>query len=790
MKTIRIPLGLFVALAVAGCAKEEVKAPVFEEQELTIVATREGEEMATKTYRDDSDGSIWWVPGDAISLFYGSGSEGGSKFTSNATENSKVTNFTGTITAITGGGEISVDETYFWGLYPYSETASCDGSSVTMTLPGEQVAEPGTFATGTFPSLGRSQGLIMGFYNICSGLKFSVTKDGVKKVTLKSNNGELITGQAKVSFVDGVPSAEIIDGSDEVVLEAPAGKYFEVGKYYFIVMYPTKFTNGFTVKLETYTEEATVEKTGSLTAKRSSFGRISNIDASATYERKTGNIPIEDANFKAYLLGENYDTDGDGEISYAEADAITTIGFLVTNRLGITSLQGIEYMTNLIAINCGGYWYDSYDTSSEAYSSAFKYTDSPLYFTNGEYEFGPIGTLESIDVSNNSKLEYLWLYNNAALGDSQGTIDLSHNPNLKLLNICNTMLEYPDLANNSALVELEMGSCRGTSMPDVSNMPQLENFNIEYPKDDNGNALDPMFAVDVSGNPCLTRLVVSSAATSLSDLSYNPLIKEFHDSYTSLGFVDVSSLENLEILGIAHSNVSGEISFSDNPKLSVLYAEGNSISSLELSANDNLRVLNIFDNNISYLTLPSSLEYINCWNNPLNAIDVSEMAGLYNLCCANTGITSLDVTHNTNLKYLAFNDNEIESIDLSANTELEELACWNCGLTGLDLTNNTKLTWLRCWSNQIQALNLSHNLSLGTRNTGNDNENGLWCSPMNDASGNNILDVLYIADGQVIPYVTENRSDDRIPAETRITVSPDSGGGENTGEDDWGDDNN
>ena len=101
---------------VAGCTMEEDF--VKEEQnnqtngkKITIQAIRE-DDPETRTVLE-SDGSVWWTPGDAISLFYGSGTNGGSKFTSNSTDTSKVTNFTGVITAITGGGEISVDKTYF-----------------------------------------------------------------------------------------------------------------------------------------------------------------------------------------------------------------------------------------------------------------------------------------------------------------------------------------------------------------------------------------------------------------------------------------------------------------------------------------------------------------------------------------------------------------------------------------------------------------------------------------------------------------------------------------------------
>lgn len=338
-------MALLTVMAVAaGCTLEDTlkngtRTP---EQEITILATREGEADETRTTLDSDGKTVLWVPGDAISLFYGKGSDGGSRFTSTSTTNEKVTNFTGTIGVITGGAEVKQEDTYFWGLYPYSEDASCDGSTVTMTLPSVQTATPGTFATGLFPSLGRSQGLIMGFYNICGGWRFSVTKEGVRKVTIKGNNGELITGKAKIGFDEsGYPVVqEIVDGSDEVVLECPRGEYFEVGKNYYMVMFPTEFSSGFTMTFETYTEEGTYNRTAQTTVKRKSFLGITNIDNYLTtpYTQKTGNIPVEDANFKAYLT-QNFDTNGDGEISYEEAANITSIKTTTTE---IESLLGIE----------------------------------------------------------------------------------------------------------------------------------------------------------------------------------------------------------------------------------------------------------------------------------------------------------------------------------------------------------------------------------------------------------------------------------------------------------------
>ena len=308
MNKRHLALSLSAFIALAGCTLDErmINDEVVPSgRKMTIEAVREnlGSEeggLSTRTIRDEESGSVLWVPGDAISLFYGSGANGGSKFTSTLESgSSEMTNFTGTITAITGGGELTVDDTYFWGVYPYGEDVSCDGQGVTMTVPTSQEATPGTFAPNTFPSVGRSQGLIMGFYNICGGWRFSVTKEGIKKVTLKSNGGEPITGKVKVKFdAAGIPMIEeILEGSDEVVLEAPSGEYFEVGKNYYMILLPTVFESGFTMTFETNTESGEYNRTKKTTIARSKFSGIANLDNYLTtpYAKKANAASLNDA---------------------------------------------------------------------------------------------------------------------------------------------------------------------------------------------------------------------------------------------------------------------------------------------------------------------------------------------------------------------------------------------------------------------------------------------------------------------------------------------------------------
>ena len=816
MKKTNLFWGTLLALAAASCTMEENnRAPQPVEQEITIKAVREEDDADTRTYRDDNDGSIWWVPGDAISLFYGSGTNGGSKFTSTGTDTAKVTNFTGVITAITGGGEISVEDTYFWGLYPYSEDASCDGTSVTMTLPGNQTAVPGTFATNTFPSIGRSQGLIMGFYNICSGMKFSVTKEGIKKVTLKSRNGELITGKAKVRFEDGIPVAEIINGSDEVVLEAPAGEYFEVGKYYFLVMFPTTFTDGFTVTLETFTEEATVEKTGKITARRSNFGRIANIDANASYSKKTGNIPVEDANFKAYLV-ENFDGNGDGEISYEEADWVSVIKLDYRFGLYIKSLEGIEYFPNLDTLVCGtgsanaSTFYVAENEGETVEEVLGQMRESAI----SSYNANPRGLTNILDLSNNLNLRYLelfghpmlqginlcsnkeltdlWCYGSMQTGIS---LDLSNNTKLKIITCQNCYLTGRlDLSN---LGELNKVDLRGSALSDVvlGNLPNLVSFAISSPA---------LMSLDVTSCPSLQTIYCRCQYIETLDVSGCPDLRKFYCSaplgtggsdrtgyipYGNLKSLDLTNNSKLEYLDCSGSNLEGVLDVTNCPNLTDVIAYYTEIDELRLGNQPSLKKL--------YLA--------GCWN--LTSLDLS---GCPNLEWISTyacdHLSAVDFTHCSKLKTLYMPPSgsifatcdELEECNLNAESEdklvyfphLKRFATWH--FSSLDLSHNPEIESLSIGTTNCTTLDLSPCVNLKELTVGG------WSSfETLDISKNLKLEyvtfegceslrTLYVAEGQNIEGITVNRSNDIISPNTQVLIKPDDGGGEGTGEDDWG----
>lgn len=804
MKTYKVLLAISTLLIV-GCTVEQPEPTVdVGQKEITITAYR-SDESETKTQRDESNGAVLWTPGDAISLFYGSGTDGGSKFTSNVSEPTAVTNFTGTIGVITGGADVSVEDTYFWGLYPYDPEAECDGSTVVTTLPSRQKAVPGTFDTGVFPSLGRAQGLSMGFYNICGGLRITVTRDDIKSVTLKAIGGEQIAGKARIGFDGGVPKVlEIMEGTDEITITAPAGKFLEPGKFYYFVAFPQTLSQGVQLTMESFSEMGVFERRPSangMSVKRSVFGNLRNIDQGVEFTKKTGPIPIEDPAFKTYLL-RNHDADGDGEISYEEAESVREVILYPSNEYNLQSLAGIEYMPNLEKIDCHGEWYDTGDKSTGIQRE--HYYVGP-YRNSWDAAWGPIGTLKYVDVSNNPKLRELYLNNNSALGDELVTLYLSNNPDIEKLDISFTWLNYPDIALNTELREILFCHLRGT-LPDFSRLSKAVRINLDFPQNADFEHVD----FDVSGMPDLEILELRGMTRSLSDLSANKKLRYLSIAHCNnfTGPLKLSECPDLEVLQCMCSNLYSldlsnnsklkelycnrnqltELDLSGNPQLEWLECGSNRIASLDLSFNKSLKHLDCYSNDLNVLDVSNNdnLKWLQCYSNSLTSLDVSNCAELVLLGCWSNKISSLDVSHNTNLGHLscAWNKlsslsvydnpnldvircegNPIQELCLDNNPKLKYLYCSSCSLSSLDLSLCPELHFLNCSNNYLAVLDVSHNLNLGK----GEGESGLWCVQRRDSEGNNHLKTLFVSSNQAIPFVTRNRSTDHIPAQTSIS---------------------
>jgi len=77
--------------------------------------------------------------------------------------------------------------------------------------------------------------------------------------------------------------------------------------------------------------------------------------------------------------------------------------------------------------------------------------------------------------------------------------------------------------------------------------------------------------------------------------------------------------------------------------------------------------------------------------------------------CSQNNLTKLNVSNAPDLTYLVCGQNNIASLDLSVNTKLESLYCYNNALTVLDLSKNVQLKRLNASWNQLTNVDLSHN---------------------------------------------------------------------------------
>lgn len=244
----------------------------------TVYAYSEGT-PAVKNAIDNETFEIAWTAGDAINVFFGTISS--SKFETE--ESGPVAKFKGSIDVITGGGEGIDDDTSLWGVYPYNEANSCDGTSVTLTLPAVQRPAENTFAPGIWPTVARSRNFYMSFYNVCCCFRFTVYHDYIRKVTLSGNNNETIAGRARVSLVEEPKVEEIAFGEKTITMLAPDGECFKPGVNYYLVVYPTTFSSGMT--LTYYTEDASASYVYSkaYTLGRSKSVRFSERDKDLTF---------------------------------------------------------------------------------------------------------------------------------------------------------------------------------------------------------------------------------------------------------------------------------------------------------------------------------------------------------------------------------------------------------------------------------------------------------------------------------------------------------------------------
>lgn len=527
-----------------------------------------------------------WSPGDQIMVFSG---DLACRYILKSGENTNKGVFEGY-----GNSEDLV------AVYPLSIGFSRTGATIEVGLPEVQEYVSGNIPLGAYPMLGIYGDETFSFRNLCSVLKVPMFGDAtVKSITFTPNNaGVKASGKAVINV--NSTQLEMDDNSKpSVKLDCPDVKLSAQPTDFHLVVPAQIYPGGFTLTIATDKGDVVKTLKSDITLDRSVLYPIEAFECKIDSKE---NIIFEDANFKAYLVA-NFDTDGDGEISYEEALAITMIDVDTDN---IESLAGIEHMANLTELNCEG----------------------PFVMSGYEPEEGR-GKLKTLDVSKNTKLTKLYC------GFNQfSSLDLTSNVLLERLRCAGNDLNNLDVSKNTELTRLTAYNNHLSSI-DVSNNTKLEVIDLSN---------NQIKSIDISKNESLATFNCDDNLLTELDPSNNQKLTNIYCSNNNLSSINVRKNQKLAKLVIIGNSIP-QIDLRNNSELTHLFCEKNKISELDLSNNTKLRQLTVNDNSLSSLTVNCcpEIEILNANNNLIKEMDISELTSLLDFYCSGNPLETLYV---------------------------------------------------------------------------------------------------------------------------------------------------
>lgn len=235
-----------------------------------------------------------------------------------------------------------------------------------------------------------------------------------------------------------------------------------------------------------------------------------------------------------------------------------------------------------------------------------------------------------------------------------------------------------------------------------------------------------------------------------------------------IGIGDLSGIEDFTALTYldCRDNQLLNLNVSQNINLTELYCSSNAISSIDVSQNPLLYGFGCQENQLTNLDVSQNtlLWALYCQDNQLTTLDVSQSLGLNRLDCSNNLLISLNTSQNTDITHLYCSGNFLTSLDVSQSTNLIDFLCTSNQITSLDVTQNTALSWLSCAVNELTNLDLSQNTNLIAFQC---QLNNLSC--INIKNGNNSNVILFAA--QYNPSVVCIEVDDIAYSTSNWTVA-------------------
>lgn len=245
--TIRYATVIMAAAAAMACAKEPQGNTDDNGQggkpHGDVVFTASIENTKTIVAIDGSEGKVSWEKTDGISVFDGSGN---AKFVIDGEAGA-------TVSFRAAEGQQANEAGEYYALYPYDASASLSDGIITTSVPS---AQNGLFAQNVTAAYTTDSNLK--FMNVLSVVRFTLDEQYVTKVTLKGNNGEILSGNIAIAgLAKGTPSASVTSGGSGEVSVGDGTTVLATGKEYCLVILPQKFEKGFTLTLQYQDDKGT-----------------------------------------------------------------------------------------------------------------------------------------------------------------------------------------------------------------------------------------------------------------------------------------------------------------------------------------------------------------------------------------------------------------------------------------------------------------------------------------------------------------------------------------------------
>ncbi|BFM43115.1 hypothetical protein CFS9_17560 [Flavobacterium sp. CFS9] len=452
---------------------------------------------------------------------------------------------------------------------------------------------------------------------------------------------------------------------------------------------------------------------------------------------------IPDPGFEQRLIDYNLDTAIDGKILTSKISGLTNINL---SNAGISNLTGIEDFKDLEVIDLTNNNLTTLNFSKNLYLTDIKCSNN---------------LITSINTSLNTDLKYLICSNNKLTG-----LSLNNNSKLRQLQANNNLLTTLSLSNNPLLEDLNCDKNNLTAL-NINSSTALKTLSFTQNQISTivltQNTLltsltcweNKLTALDVSANTALVSLYCDSNKISKLNLSGNINLVNFScvsNSLTELNLKNGANnkinknqlnLQNnadltcIQVDNVAYStnnwlsvskdatanyNVDctvytliPDINF-ENKLIALNYDTAPADGKVATSKISGLTSLNVENSTISNLTGIQdfkNLKRLDCRQNNLTTIDLSQNVQLEYLNCTFNKITSLDITKNINLIDLYCSNNKLTTLNTSSNTALKSLVCFVNEITALDVKNNSALRTLSISTNSIKAIDVSNNPKLG-----------------------------------------------------------------------------